>query len=70
MEISMNMAMLSQQQMNPPMLLPLIRMSQQTFHSPLEPLQKPYLSVNGAHNLDTAIVPQESVEKINMSWQH
>jgi len=36
----------------------------------LEPLQKPYLSVNGAHNLDTAIVPQESVIKINMSWQH
>jgi len=63
MEISTNMAMVSQQQLNPPMLLPLIQMSQQTFHLPLEPLQKPYLSANGVQDLVTAIIPQESVVK-------
>jgi len=69
MGISTNMAMPLPQQMNLAMLLLLTQTSQQILHLPWEPIQIPHLSVNGVQDLVTAIIPQENVVRINMSWQ-
>jgi len=67
--ISTNMAIPLPQQKNQAMLLLLTQTPQQILHLPWEPIQIPYLSVNGVQDLVTAIAPQENVVRINMSWQ-
>jgi len=55
------MAMPLPQQMNQGMLLLLTQTPQQILHLPWEPIQIPYLSVNGVQDLVTAIIPQEKM---------